>query len=76
MTVANAIDIFKKKYPDKKPNGYWKDGDSFILNTDLVYGAGYSGEICQYIVSPNGRVQPTNPMRSEIIIDIPMIVIK
>lgn len=76
MTLVNAIDIFKQKYSDKKPNGYWKYGDGFILNTDSVYGAGYSGEICQYIVLPNGSVQPTNPMRSEIIIDVPMIVIE
>lgn len=73
MTVEHAIYIFNKKYPDKKLIGYWKDGGNYILNTEDKYGPGYSGEICQFLVSGNGDIQPTNPMRSEVIIDSPMI---
>lgn len=73
MTIEQAIHIFSKKYPSKKLNGYWEDGNNYILNTESEYGPGYSGEICQFLVSGNGDIQPTNPMRSEVIIDSPMI---
>ena len=33
MTSKQAIDIFKEKYPHKKPIGYWIDGENVILNT-------------------------------------------
>ena len=72
MTMEQAVHIFKMKYPAKKPNGYWKDGNNYILNTESEYGPGYSGEICQYLIRANGDIQPTNPMRNEMIIDYPM----
>ena len=49
MTSKQAIDIFKEKYPHKKPIGYWIDGENVILNTSPSLGLGYS-EVCQYIV--------------------------
>lgn len=72
MTVDQAIHIFSTKYPTKKLNGYWKDGNNYILNVETEYGSEYSGEICQFLVLSNGDIQPTNPMRSEVIIDSPM----
>ena len=65
MTSKQAIDIFKEKYPHKKPIGYWIDGTSPSL------GLGYS-EVCQYIVFADGKIQPTNPVRSEVILNTPM----
>ena len=61
MTSKQAIDIFKEKYPHKKPIGY----------TSPSLGLGYS-EVCQYIVFADGKIQPTNPVRSEVILNTPM----
>ena len=58
MTSKQAIDIFKEKYPHKKPIGYWIDGENVILNTSPSLGLGYS-EVCQYIVFADGKIQPT-----------------
>lgn len=71
MTSKQAIDIFKEKYPHKKPIGYWIDGENVILNTSPSLGLGYS-EVCQYIVFADGKIQPTNPVRSEVILNMPM----
>ena len=60
MTSKQAIDIFKEKYPHKKPIG-----------TSPSLGLGYS-EVCQYIVFADGKIQPTNPVRSEVILNTPM----
>lgn len=75
MTSKQAIDTFKKKYPDKKPIGYWIDGENVILNIAPSLGRGCS-EVCQYIVFENGEIQATNPMRSEVIINTPMKLIR
>ena len=81
MTSKQAIDIFKEKYPHKKPIGYWIDGENVILNTSPSLGLGYStspslglgySEVCQYIVFADGKIQPTNPVRSEVILNTPM----
>ena len=40
MTSKQAIDIFKGKYPHKKPIGYWLDGENVILNTSPSLGLG------------------------------------
>lgn len=75
MTSMQAIEIFKKNYPNKKPIGYWIDRTNVILNIAPSVGRGYS-EVCQYIVFENGEIQATNPMRSEVIINTPMERIK
>lgn len=75
MTSKQAIEAFKKKYPNKKPIGYWIDGSNVILNIAPSRGRGYS-EVCQYIVFENGEIQATNPMLNEVIINTPMKRIK
>ena len=51
------------------------DGENVILNTSPSLGLGYS-EVCQYIVFADGKIQPTNPVRSEVILNMPMQKIK
>ena len=75
MTSKQAIDIFKEKYLQRNPIGYWIDGENVILNTSPSLGLGYS-EVCQYIVFADGKIQPTNPVRSEVILNMPMQKIK
>lgn len=75
MTSKQAIELFKKKYPNKKPIGFWIDRTNVIINTAPSFGHGYS-EVCQYIVFDNGEIQATNPMHSEVIINTPMKRIK
>ena len=50
---------------------HWIDGENVILNTSPSLGLGYS-EVCQYIVFADGKIQPTNPVRSEVILNMPM----
>ena len=45
--------------------------DIFKENTSPSLGLGYS-EVCQYIVFADGKIQPTNPVRSEVILNTPM----
>ena len=71
MTSRQAIEVFKKKYPNKKPIGYWINGENVILNIAPSLGRGYS-EVCQYIVFENGEIQASNPMQNEVIINTPM----
>ena len=40
-------------------------------HTSPSLGLGYS-EVCQYIVFADGKIQPTNPVRSEVILNTPM----
>lgn len=75
MTSKQAIDIFKEKYLQRNPIGYWIDGENVILNTSPSLGLGYS-EVCQYIVFADGNIQSTNPVRSEVILNMPMQKIK
>lgn len=71
MTLQNAIKIFNKKCPDLEPVGYWNDSPNIILATRPTRGADIS-EVCQYIVFQDGRVQGTNPLRSDVILETPM----
>ena len=71
MTSKQAIDIFKEKYLQRNPIGYWIDGENVILNTYPSLGLGYS-EVCQYIVFADGNIPSTNPVRNEVIMNMPM----
>lgn len=71
MDRKEAVTIFKARCPSKKIIGYWEDGDNIIFNTAPEYG-GEAAEVCQFIVFPNGKIQGTNPLRSEVILDRPM----
>lgn len=71
MNVTDAIKSFKEEYPDKKVKGYWNDGDAIVLNVEQDRSV-ECPEPCQFIVTGNGSVVPTNPVRSPIIIDAPM----
>lgn len=65
MTVQEAIKIFSKQQPNVKFKGYWKRGENIILNADL------KGDIeapapAQFIVTPKGKIMPTNPVLSDL----------
>lgn len=70
MTLDQAIDFLyktmdKSKYP---VNGYWKNGEDYILNTNPQYDVNRPTP-AQYIVKPDGSVIPTNPVRSRLTLE-------
>lgn len=71
MNVADAVKSFKEEYPERKVKGYWEDGDAIILNVEEQRSS-ECPEPCQFIVTSNGSVMPTNPVRSPIMIESPM----
>lgn len=66
MTIEEAIQFFKKAYPDKEPIGYWEDGNQIVLNVRPQLGHGFT-EVCQYVVKSDGTVCGTNPIASPVI---------
>lgn len=70
MTLEQAVDILHETMDKDKfrVNGYWKDGEDYILNTNPQYD-----EEClvpaQYIIKPDGQVIPTNPVRSRLTLE-------
>lgn len=53
MDIQKALRIFKSKYPDKKPTGYWKRKDKIILNTEPIDG--FAGAT-QFVITDNKEV--------------------
>lgn len=69
--INKALSVLKLKYPDRKPIGYWEDGDNVIINTKPQMGPG-AAEVCQFVVRPDGTVYGTNPAQCHVICVQPM----
>ncbi len=59
MKINRAIFAFLKKYPEKKPIGYWKVDEGFIINTEPMPGL---IEPAQFLITDNGEVNGVNPI--------------
>ena len=64
MTVKEAIVIFAKQFPDKAVVGYWDKPNDIVLNTQSIT-AGLTAP-AQYLVTDDGQIYGTNPMRSNL----------
>lgn len=66
MNAKQAALLVVKKYPGRIPTGYWEKDGQIIINTKAI--AAYAGrsEASQFIVTNNGEVIGTNPMRSKL----------
>lgn len=64
MTVKEAIVIFAKQFPDKAVVGYWDKPNGIVLNTQSIT-AGLTAP-AQYLVTDDGQIYGTNPMRSNL----------
>ena len=60
MTVKEAIVIFAKQFPDKAVVGYWDKPNGIVLNTQSITAP------AQYLVTDDGQIYGTNPMRSNL----------
>ena len=65
MTLAQALDLFAKNVSGRIPTGYWEQNGQFIFNTKAASGEGMTAP-AQYVVTNNGEVYATNPMRSKL----------
>lgn len=59
MHIKIAINTFTKKYPEKKPIGYWIAGKGIIINTETTEGRIEPG---QFMVTDQGEVYGVNPV--------------
>lgn len=65
MTAERALELVKKKVPERKPEGFWKIGNEFVFKLSSQYGS-RSLEPPLFAVTPSGTVYPTNPVRHEV----------
>lgn len=65
MTVQEAKAKLTAKYPDRLPVGYWTISDGFVFNTKPIGVAKFLTAPGQYVVTNNGEVYGTNPMRHD-----------
>ncbi len=63
MTVKEAVAILTQKYPGRIVLGYWEDGDDYIFNTKPIKAIRGLAAPGQFVVTKNGEVYGTNPMR-------------
>ncbi len=61
MTSERALELVKKKVPQRKPEGYWKVGSEYVFKLTALFGAA-TLEPPLYAVTPSGTVYPTNPV--------------
>lgn len=68
MNVREATAILKKQFPNRKIVGYWVKSNGFVFNTKPLLGDSLV-EPGQYLVTDDGKVYGTNPMRSKLNMD-------
>lgn len=66
MELKKAIKLFTQYNPKRKAVGYWEQDGKIILNTTAYYDSEGMPEPGQYIVSEDGEIIPTNPIRSDL----------
>ena len=67
MTLTQALELLAKNVPGRTPIGYWEQNGQFVFNTKAASIEGMTTP-AQYVVTSNGEVYGTNPMRSNLII--------
>lgn len=66
MTLVEAINILANKYPGRVVTGYWVKGKDYILNTKPLHALKGMTEPGQFVVTEEGKVYGTNPVRSNL----------
>lgn len=66
MTLLEATNILAKKYPGRVVTGYWVNGKDYILNTKLLSALQGVTAPGQFVVTEDGNVYGTNPVRSNL----------
>lgn len=66
MTLLEAINILANKYPGRVVTGYWVNGKDYILNTKLLRALQGVAAPGQFVVTEDGNVYGTNPVRSNL----------
>lgn len=65
MTLTQALELFAKNVSGRIPTGYWEQNGQFVFNTKAASIEGLTAP-AQYVVTKNGDVYGTNPMRSNL----------
>ena len=61
MTAKMAANLFAKKFHDRMVLGYWEDQKGIILQVSPSL-PGRAEEPCQFLVTDDGLIYPTNPV--------------
>ena len=66
MDLVTALNIFAKNVSGRIPVGYWERDGQYIFNTKPVSALASLTAPAQYVVTKDGKVYGTNPLRSKL----------
>lgn len=64
MNVKEAASILRRQFPERIITGYWVKDNGYVFNTKMLFVNDTSPG--QYVVTNDGKVYGTNPVRSDL----------